>query len=358
MAIDLNAIDMTFAYHPFFIICVMVYLLIFGIFNIWNAFNTRNNPEKRDHPEYFKNEIIVGVAFFIVMGFYPFLFDKIVTNDYVKAQIYFHLWNSLTVHILMWVICIPIWRWNNKRKGYNLTYEQWKEKIRKSFKDNIRSDFKRKMMHLIPAGIIIGFYYLGVALDPTLRLYGWDGVSFTIFFQATVGVHFLWMMNIGDHLRLRHFDWLGGFAINWNEGAIKTSELDTITSANHMALALVPFVMSNLSILFAVALIMAISDAMASIVGKGIGKKRNPASNKTIEGYLAGMITTYAIVLIVHTFAPFEGATWFLVNGLALGAALGFLLVDRFATEISDNFLNPVVCGSIMWAVYSIFILL
>ena len=98
-----------------------------------------------------------------------------------------------------------------------------------------------------------------------------------------------------------------------------------------------------------------LSDAIASIVGKTLGRNKIGRGPKSYQGLFAGVGMTYAIVLIVNWIFPFEGASFLQVNLMALAAAIGFALVDVFDKKIPDNFLNPMVCGGLIWLVYILF---
>ena len=350
------AYDFSWLYNPFFRICTQFYFLGFGLLAIYYAFKSRNYPAKKDFPKYFKNEIIIGIMFIFLAIVYPFIFPNYVPNEYILVQIYFHVWDSLTVHMLAWQVHLFFAERNNIKYNRVMSSEDWKAKIRKAYQDNLKSDVKRKLMHLIPPVLVIGMYYIGPLVEPYTIVYGWNAQIVTIYCVIIFGFHWLFLMMIFDNYRLMKFHKLGEFARGWAEDQIHPSELETYTSANLMMLAYIPFYFSPLSIVFTVVALSAISDAAASIVGKAIGKKRNPNSPKTIEGYVAGLVATYLTVVGMLALVPLEGATMALIQAMAIGAAFGFLLVDYFAKEISDNFLNPMVCGLIIWAVYLLFI--
>ncbi|MHA1729069.1 MAG: hypothetical protein ACTSWY_10095 [Promethearchaeota archaeon] len=345
---------------PFTVICVMFYNLIFIIINFRYAFKTRNNPEKRDHHEYFINEIFMNTVFFFFILIYPFLFIFNVPNEIIRAQIYFHLWHSMSWHVPCWFVYLFFARRNDRRKNRSVSYKEFKEKIIANYKDDAKSESKRKTMHLISPGIIISFYITGILLDqfifiPTGAM--WTSTSFAVFMQINVGMHFLWAMNIGEYLRLQKFEKLGQVGRNWFEGTIRPSELNTYSAAIIMGLGLLPFFLAPQAILISVGLIGAFSDAMASVIGKKYGKIRSKKSKKTIEGYIAGFVSTYLIVIIVNLFVPYPNTVFnvhiiLVSNLMALGAAVGFLLVDRFTVIISDNFLNPIICGGIIVIIY------
>ena len=70
------------------------------------------------------------------------------------------------------------------------------------------------------------------------------------------------------------------------------------------------------------------------------------------------MITTYACVLFCNWLVPLPNANALVIQALAIGATATFLLVDIYAKHISDNFLNPVCCGFLMWVLYLLFVII
>ena len=70
---------------------------------MYYAFKTKNNPEKVGHPEFFKNEILISLMFWFLVVAYPFIFDNYM-DTIVKHQVYFHIWDSFTVHYIVWQI--------------------------------------------------------------------------------------------------------------------------------------------------------------------------------------------------------------------------------------------------------------
>jgi dolichol kinase len=84
---------------------------------------------------------------------------------------------------------------------------------------------------------------------------------------------------------------------------------------------------------FAGILIATLSDAAAALIGRGLGKhkvKCPNSSEKTIEGFIAGVVLSYIIGLI------FVGPIYAIIG------AIIFFLTDYFPTVTADNILNPV----------------
>ena len=349
--------DWTWLGNPFFMYCVMVYFVIFGIINIQYANKSRHRPEKAGRANYWKNEFLVGSLFIVLAVIYPFIFDSVLTSadTAIRNQTYFHIWDSLTVHVLVWQIATKIWRRNNIKKNRVMTSEEWKARlveIHDSTSDLFR-DFKRKLMHFITAGLVVVLYVLTYSLRNFLSTeYSLNWQTAAVIIQFVLGLHVLWTMNIADHLRLQKFEMLGKFARDWQEDAMKPSELETLTSANPMMLTWLIFALFGPSFLVAVCLVAEISDAMASIVGKSIGKMRTKSS-KTIEGYIAGSLSTFVIIIGTHALMPFPGASWGIALAMAIAGSVIFLFVDMWAKVLSDNFYNGFFIGIILWIVYT-----
>ncbi|MCP4763139.1 MAG: hypothetical protein GY870_15290 [archaeon] len=353
----------------FFMGCVMVYFAIFGIVNLRYAFKSKNNPEKKNHPEYFINELLVAIMFFVLVILYPFIFDIFVQGvsdpESVLSQIYFHVWDSLTVQLVIWNIYLFFAQKNDKKHNRAIVYNDWKELVVSSYKEGTKSNLQRKAMHSLAGIIIVSLYYAGVALESSLIAGGWDSVSFSMFLTVCVGVHFIWIMNIFDLLRLNEgtFTKMGQFARTWSEKTIHPNEMNTFASATIMIMALIPFIIlpPSPALLISISLIGAIADAMASIVGKKFGKIRSKkeGTKKTAEGYIAGSLTAYLLVLLVHSIWQFGSLGLLEVNIIAIGAGLAIFIVDKYLSQIvSDNFLNPVACGLVIFILYSIFSML
>jgi dolichol kinase len=346
--------------QPFTITFVEFYFVILAYLSLRYTFSTKNNPEKKGNQKYFINELLVGIMYIVLAVAYPFLFHFSVPSASVRAQLYFHLSVSFFFHIPSWLIYVRVAQRNDTKKNRHITYEEFKEKIRSNYKDDIKSESKRKLLHLTSSGISIGFYVVGLLMNQFIfepYSIDWDANTVAFFMQFNVGAHFLFAMSIGELMRFYKFEKLGQVARNWLEKSARPHELDTFSAASIMGLALTPFFLGPQSLMLSVVLIGSLSDAMASIVGKTWGKRKDKTNNKTIEGYIGGFLTTYLIVIIVNTFAPFPNLDWFGVNLVALGGALGFFLVDKYSLIITDNFLNPIVSGGLMALVYMFLVL-
>ncbi len=123
---------------------------------------------------------------------------------------------------------------------------------------------------------------------------------------------------------------------------------------------LIPVLFFRPPIAAAAIAISALGDASATIVGVTKGKRKLRASSaKTWEGCLAGFIGSFVFGFLCYFavigLASVYGSTYegTVVGGLiiSLGGALTFLILDYSTPPISDNLLNPVFCGLVMFLI-------
>ncbi len=340
-------------YSLYFMICSQLYFIIFGSINLFYTIKSRKN--KKPMSVYIINEILVAIGFFVLAIIFPFLFNFVEVS--IRQMLYFHLWDSLTVHIFCWKIYLYFAKRNNKKNNREMNYNQWKEHFLERYSgiSEFKKDTKRKLTHFYPALVIIGFYFLGNALESFTTIYGINSLTFSKYWQLAIAIHFLWMMNIADLFRLNSFKKLGKFALRWFDDSLRPSELETFAQGSIMILSWIPFFLTDIQILLAIVLISSIGDGVTSIIGIKFGKISIKGTKKKWEGTIAGMITTYLIVIIINLILPFQGLQGIEIYIIALFTAIGFGLVDIFGRKITDNFLNPVVTGSIIWILLLIF---
>ena len=182
-----------------------------------------------------------------------------------------------------------------------------------------------------------------------------DNYSFSYWFIIIIGFGFIFMFQIADLARLNKFYMLPNWARKWYF-SMRQEELETFLASTPLVLSFVPFIFAPFPIFATVALITTGADAMACFIGKKYGKhalRKN--SKKTIEGFIAGGISTFLIVIIImnlyYTWMPISIIKIFL---MAVIATIIFLLIDMFAKFISDNILNPILTGFAMWLIYLI----
>ncbi len=149
----------------FFMICSQVYFIIFGTITLFYTIKSRNSPKKKQISGYLINEILVAIGFFILAIIYPIIFNFVDIS--IRQMLYFHLWDSLTVHIFCWKIYLYFAKRNNKKYNREMNYEQWKEHFLERYSEisEFKKDAKRKLAHFYPALIIIGIYFLGIVFE-------------------------------------------------------------------------------------------------------------------------------------------------------------------------------------------------
>jgi len=160
------------------------------------------------------------------------------------------------------------------------------------------------------------------------------------------------MFQVADLARLNKFCMLPNWAKRWFL-SMRPEELNTFVASTPMVLSLIPFIFTPFPILASVALITTGADAAACLVGKKYGThslKKN--SNKTIEGFITGGVSTFLIVLIVmNIYQAWISVSYVKILLMAIISTILFLLVDFFANHISDNILNPILTGFGMWLI-------
>ncbi|MHC1590943.1 MAG: hypothetical protein ACXQS8_02560 [Candidatus Helarchaeales archaeon] len=115
--------------------------------------------------------------------------------------------------------------------------------------------------------------------------------------------------------------------------------------------------------------VAALGDAMATIVGVTMGKRKihpsHPDSRKTVEGCIGGVVGSFVfsiiIFLIMTTVPTIHGQfdpQWLLFGIIIsiIGATVMFL-TDYFSPplQISDNIINPIICAVCMLPIYILF---
>lgn len=234
-------------------------------------------------------------------------------------------------------------------------YSRYCEEFNRHWNDDLKSERGRKILHLFTCCIIFIFWSLGTILDFFGILDGiyLDNYSFSYLLIIITGFGFIFMFQIADLARLNKFYMLPNWARKWYL-SMRKEEQQTFLAATPLVLSFVPFIFAPFPIFGAVALIATGADAMACIIGKKYGKhslRKN--SKKTVEGFVAGGISTFLIVMFIfniyHIWMPISQIKIII---MALIATIIFLIIDMYAKFISDNILNPILTGLGMWLIY------
>jgi dolichol kinase len=233
-------------------------------------------------------------------------------------------------------------------------YSTYCKEVNNKWVDDFKSEFGRKFLHLFTFFVILFFWSLGTILDNLgfLNQLNLDNYSFSYWLIITVGYGFVIMFQVGDLARLNKFYILPEWSKRWFL-SMRPSELDSFIASTPLVLSLIPFVFAPFPILASVALITTGADAVACLIGKKYGTHRlKKNSNKTIEGFIAGGITTFLIVFIVLNIYHFWMPVSFIkILIMSLVSVILFLLVDFYIEHVSDNILNPILTGLGMWLI-------
>lgn len=121
-----------------------------------------------------------------------------------------------------------------------------------------------------------------------------------------------------------------------------------------LALSFAPIFIFPFGVFAAASLIATLGDGVASVFGLHFGKIHFPkSSEKTIIGYIAGFLASFAIAFI--SLWLFENSlNLFEILLIAFSGALTFIIIDVSNHKIDDNILNPIFCALVMGLLYYI----
>ena len=310
----------------------------------------------------FINELLIALLFLLAGILYPFIYSFHSPNLSQNSLNYLWLFTSIffLVETAVWAL-ILIYNTVISKKNPEIMaerdYSKFCKKFNKNWVDDLKSELGRKFLHLFTCFVIFFFWTLGTILNDlgVLSQWGLDNYSFSYWLIITVGFGFVIMFQVADLARLNKFYMLPKWAKRWYQD-MKQSELYTFVASTPLVLAFIPFVFAPFPILASVALIATGADAVACLIGKKYGKhslKTN--SKKTVEGFIAGGLTTFIIVFLISIiYSPWLPVSNEKIFFMSLIATILFLLVDAFAKNISDNILNPMLTGFGMWLIFLI----
>lgn len=307
----------------------------------------------------FTNEILIALLFLIAGVLFPFIYQFHSPKLSQNSLSYMWLFTStfLIVEMGIWVIMFLYNGIIAKRDPEIMAerdYNKYCEEFNKNWVDDLRSEAGRKFLHLFTCFVIFFFWTLGLILEDLGILTQWDldNYSFSYWLIITIGFGFVIMFQIGDLARLNKFYLLPKWSRRWYV-SMRQEEQCTFIASTPLVLSFIPFLFAPFPIFGAVVLITTGADAVACIIGIKYGRhslRKN--SNKTIEGFIAGGVSTFLIVIIIltlyHPWMPISISKIFLMASIA---TILFLLIDRFARNISDNILNPILTGFGIWII-------
>jgi len=257
---------------------------------------------------------------------------------------------GITMGIVLWGISAKIRTIRNPEllKNQN-SYEDFKTKFLATYPN--KNHYKRKITHILPVGVVGGC----VIIFYNISLFDGAWIDYALFFSIIVGVAFASTFIIEDLIRLFDFSYMPPNARKLCEAGLTPDELDSFSSTSVMIFSFGPFLFFSFPIFFSVITITAVADAMASIFGIAADNKGKKHifpkwSDKSIEGYIGGVLFTFLCVVASVAFSNLLGlsdwATGVIIS-LALLLSIEFFLIDFITTKIKlqDNFLNPFIMG-------------
>jgi dolichol kinase len=334
-------------------------LIFIGSFILTLIYIIKNRKTKIER-HLLTNELLIALLFLTTGILFPFIY-RFHSPNLSQNSLNFLWWVTSLIFFLeigfltLTLIHNTIKSKRNSEIMAQRDYSIFCEEFNKNWVDDLKSELGRKLLHLFTCFVIFFFWTLGTILNSlgVLTLWGLDNYSFSYWLIVTVGLGFVIMFQVADLARLNKFYMIPNWAKRWYQD-MKQSELHTFVASTPLVLSFIPFLFAPFPILAAVALITTGADAVACLIGKKYGKhplKTNP--KKTVEGFIAGGLTTFIIVLLISIFYH----PWLLVGIekiflMSLIATFLFLLVDAFTKNISDNILNPILTGFGMWIIF------
>jgi len=333
--------------------------LIFIGYSVLTIIYVIKNRNEKIKNHLFLNEILIAILFLTTGFLFPFMIQYHSPFLPLESLRFLLFLTSLIflIEISVWIATLlynAIISKKNPDIMAERDYNDYCAKVTDRWVDDFKSEFGRKFLHLFTTFVILFFWSLGTFLENLgiLSQFDLDNYSFSVWLIITIGLGFVIMFQVADLARLNKFYMLPNWAKRWFL-SMRPEELHTFVASTPLVLSLVPFLFAPFPILASVALITTGADAAACLVGKKYGSHSlKKDSNKTIEGFITGGVSTFLIVLIVmnlyHVWMPVSFVKILL---MAIVSTVLFLLVDFFANHISDNILNPILTGFGMWLI-------
>ena len=109
---------------------------------------------------------------------------------------------------------------------------------------------------------------------------------------------------------------------------------------------------------FSAAFSSCIGDAFASVVGKNWGNHKLASTgsfpHKSLEGLIAGMLSTFFGVFLIFYFFPLSGCPLYAIFVFSTSASVAVGLIDLYVVKIADNIANSVVSGLLIYLLVSL----
>ncbi len=334
-------------------------LVLIG-YSILTLLYTLKNAKIKRQNRIFTNEILIALLFLMAGILFPFMYQS--HSPSLSQNSLNFLWVTTSiffmVEMIIWAITLIYNAIISKRNPEIMAerdYAKFCEEFNKNWVDDLKSEMGRKFLHLFTFLVILIFWTFGTIFNDLGILADWglDTYSFSFWLIITVGYGFVFMFQVADLTRLNKYYMLPNWARKWYLD-MKQSELYTFVASTPLVLSFSPFIFAPFPIFAAVALITTGSDGVACIIGKKFGKhhlRTNP--KKTLEGLIAGGLSTFIIVFMVSIFYySWMPVTIQKIIIMSFAATLVFILIDAFIKNISDNILNPLLTGLAMWIIF------
>ena len=228
---------------------------------------------------------------------------------------------------------------------------------------SLRTDFHRKVFHLLPGLIIIILRIFAINIWEGVwnagHVYGITGHEYAMFLILTIGYTGVVLFAALDFVRLSFifensnvYSLLPDCLSNLLIKSLKRKENYEFTKNMVLVLSLVPVLFLPFGIFTAVALITSIGDGVASLMGIGFGKYHFPKhSSKTIVGYVSGFLASFGVSYFsLWLFGPHIDTFKTII--ISLSGAVVFLIIDLLSLKVDDNILNPIFCSLAMTFFY------
>jgi len=248
-------------------------------------------------------------------------------------------------------------------------------------------EVSRKAFHVLIIGILAVYLVVGPLVTdslyiylstPAYTFYGFDKVGLSVI-DKIIDSGKLWAMFgvtaifefcfLTDLIRIKALRW---YPARMMANMYRKKEKETFGPHIYLITGILfAIIVFPAPIAMAVIAISGLGDATATIVGvtKGKHKIRPKVSKKSWEGSIAGMIASFAfgfIAFIALAFLPVYNINgWeigkIILIGLIINAAAVpvFFAIDYFTPRplpFSDNLLNPILIGFVMWGIYTLFL--
>ena len=287
---------------------------------------------------YIWNELVIFGCFITVGLFFPLIVELPEWTVLIQMLVFGGLF------IIPLIEYLQIRKWT-KECEFEKIDERDYETFIKQFPEEYTSDrdIRRKLYHaLIPIIVVIG-YSVGLYMG---------GASIGRFIVLNIGFALVTLFTLGDLLRLYNFKYLPEWGVQLFTSAMKKKELRSYSSPPGTIVAISIFFILPFPIFASVAMLIGVSDSLASLVGKNYGKKfLKVGSDKKVEGTIAGVIVGIVSTLaLCFVFRP--DWVWYASILLALTAGGVFALFDYIDhPTINDNLSVPIVAGLLMWLI-------